>query len=217
MAQNDRKNSFTPLILLFLFSLLIFEIIAWDWWRHGPSSQLDILILRHTGKLLAAHPWLNGALGLAGILGKSWFLWTLVVGAAIFLARKKDWPSLSILLVIVILGSWLVDPLQAWFQRPRPVPGLPGARGFSFPSGSAFFAAVVYGALAFLLSRHTPKWWAKGALFLGALAAAWLVGMSRLTLRLHWFTDVLGAYALAASWLLLNYPGYRKLRQKLGP
>lgn len=217
MMPETKRNSFTPLILLFLFALLVFEVTAWDWWRHGPSSQLDLKILRHTGKLVAGHPWLHDAISLAGILGKSWFLWTLVVCGSIFLARKKDWPGLSLLLVIVILGSWLVEPLQAWFQRPRPLPDLPGAKGFSFPSGSAFFAAVVYGALAFFLSRHTSKWWVKGALWLGALAAALLVGMSRLGLRLHWCTDVLGGYALAASWLLLNYLVYRKIRKRLGP
>ena len=216
-GNTNKKDSFTPLILLALFFLLIFEVIAWDWWRHGPSAWLDLMILRHTGRALAAHPWVNETVRVAGILGKSWFLWTLVACGVIFLAGKKDWRGFSMLLFVVILGSWLVHPLQDWFGRPRPVPGLPGAAGFSFPSGSAFFAATVYGALAFLVASHLFKWWVKAVLFMVALAAALLVGMSRLGLRLHWFTDVLGAYALALSWLLLILLIYKKIQKKPRP
>ncbi|MBI4643458.1 MAG: phosphatase PAP2 family protein, partial [Deltaproteobacteria bacterium] len=115
------------------------------------------------------------------------------------------------------LGNLLVEPVKSWFQRPRPLPHLPGARGFSFPSSSAYLAAVVYGSLAFLISPHTSKWWSKIALFLGALTAVILVGLSRLFLRLHWLTDVLGAYALASSWLLFNLLVYKKIQQKWRP
>jgi membrane-associated phospholipid phosphatase len=215
MGRKEKENNLTPLILLFLFSLLVFELIAWDWWRHGPSTQWDLNLLRHTDTLVALHPWGAQFLSLAGILGKSSFLWTLVVCGGFFLARKKDWPALLLLLIAVVLGNLLVEPLQAWFQRPRPVPDLPGARGFSFPSGSACFAAVVYGALAYYTSRHTSKGWSKLVLFLGALAAVILVGLSRLVLRLHWLTDVLGAYALASTWLVFNFLLYQKIRLKL--
>lgn len=203
MTPKDQGTGATTLLILSVFFLLIFTLIAWDWWRHGPSSSLDLQIVRHTGKLLAAHPGLSRFIHWSGFLGKSVFLWILALGGAVFLARQKDWPALGLFLVMVVLGNWLVDPLQAWFHRPRPLPELPGARGFGFPSGSAFWAAVVYGGLAWALGRHTASRGLKGVLYLGALLAALLVGLSRLALRLHWLTDVLGAYALAAAWLLL--------------
>ena len=214
MGRKEKEGNLTPLTLLLLSSLLVFEIIAWDWWRHGPSTQWDVNLLRHTDLLVSLHPWGAQFLSLAGILGRSFFLWTLIVCGGIFLARKKDWLALLFLLMAVVLGNLLVEPLQAWFQRPRPVPDLPGARGFSFPSGSAYFAAVVYGSLAYFTSRHTPGRGLKFALFGGALAAALLVGLSRLALRLHWLTDVLGAYALAFSWLMFMVLVYQKIRQK---
>jgi len=210
----EKKDNCTVVIFLFILSLLVFEIIAWDWWRHGPSSRLDLMVLRHSEKLLSSRPGLTQFLSLAGGLGNSYFLGTLVIAGGFFLVWKKDWPALFLLLIIVVLGNLLVEPVKAWFQRPRPLPHLPGARGFSFPSSSAYLAAVVYGSLAFLIWPHISKWRSKFALFLGALSAVMLVGLSRLILRLHWFTDVLGAYALASSWLLFNLLGYRKIRQK---
>ncbi|MBI4795280.1 MAG: phosphatase PAP2 family protein [Deltaproteobacteria bacterium] len=215
--MTEKENSCTTLIFLFLLSLLVFDIIAWDWWRHGPSSQLDLMILRHTEKVVSTYPGFSQFLSLAGILGNSYFLGTLVILGGFFLARGKDWPALLFLLIIVLLGNLLVEPVKSWFQRPRPLPHLPGARGFSFPSSSAYLAAVVYGSLAFLISPHTSKWWSKIALFLGALTAVILVGLSRLFLRLHWLTDVLGAYALASSWLLFNLLVYKKIQQKWRP
>lgn len=214
MPQRENDNCFTLLIVLFIVSLLAFEIIAWDWWRHGPSSQLDVLIFRYTDKLVARYLWINEFSSLAGILGNSFWQWTLIVCGGIFLIRKKDWRAFLFLLLAVVLGNLLVEPVKAWFQRPRPLPDLPGARGFSFPSSSAYLAAVVYGSLAYFAARHSHKRWSKLALFLGALTAALLVGLSRLTLRLHWLTDVLGAYALAGSWLLLNFLVYQKTRKK---
>jgi membrane-associated phospholipid phosphatase len=213
--MTEKENSGTALIFFFLLSFLAFEIIAWDWWRHGPSSQLDLMILRHTEKFVSTHPGFSQFLNLSGILGQSSFLWTLVIGGGVFLAWKKDWPGLILLLIIVVLGNLLVEPVQAWFQRPRPLPHLPGAWGFSFPSSSAYLAAVVYGSLAYFTSRHPSKWWSKSALFLSALAAVILVGLSRLVLRLHWLTDVLGAYALASTCLMINFLIYQKIRLKL--
>jgi membrane-associated phospholipid phosphatase len=214
MNPKATRNNCTTLIFFLFFSLLVFEIIAWDWWRHGPSSQWDVMILRHTEKLVSSHPEVSGFISLAGILGQSFFLWTLVLLGGVYLARRKDWLALLFLLMAVVLGNLLLEPVKAWFQRPRPWPDLPGARGFSFPSGSAYLAAVVYGSLAFFASPHLSKRLAQFALFLGALTAVLLVGLSRLWLRLHWLTDVLGAYALASSWLLVIILGYKKIQQK---
>lgn len=216
MASLAKKKNLIPIIFLFFLALFLFEIIAWDWWRHGPSSEWDLLVLRHTGKFISLHPYLSAFIKLSGVLGQSFLLWALFVLGAIFLAVKRDWRAFFLLLIIGLVGHWLLGPVKAWFQRPRPVPGLPGATGFSFPSGSAYLAAVVYGSLAFFLSRHTSKWWVKFVLFAGALLAMMLVGLSRVWLRLHWCSDVLGAYALAASWLLLNLLIYQKIQQKGG-
>jgi membrane-associated phospholipid phosphatase len=214
MRGAATRHKYAILIFLLFFSLLAFEIIAWDWWRHGPSSQWDAMILRHTEKLVSSHPELSGFSSLAGILGQSFLLWPLVILGAVYLARRKDWLALVFLLLAVALGDHLLEPVKNWFQRPRPWPDLPEARGYSFPSGSAYMAAVVYGSLAFFVSPHLSGPLARFALFLGALTAVLLVGLSRLLLRLHWLTDVLGAYALALSWLLFIILVYRKIQQK---
>jgi undecaprenyl-diphosphatase len=48
-----------------------------------------------------------------------------------------------------------------------------------------------------------------------SLIAVLLVGLSRLSLRLHWFTDILGAYALGASWISLNLAALKILEKAI--
>lgn len=213
--MTEKENRGTAIILLFLLSLLAFEVIAWDWWRHGPSARWDAAFLHYTEKLVASHPRCIQFLSLAGILAKSVCLTAAVILSRIFLAWKKDWPALPFFLITVMLGCLLLEPVKDWFQRPRLLPDLPGAKGFGFPSGNAYYSFLVYGSLAFFLFPHASRRWSKPALILAAAAAVALVGLSRLALRLHWLTDVLGAYALAASWVLINIFVYRKIKQKL--
>ncbi len=213
--MNKKEQRSTAIILLFLLSLLAFELIAWDWWRHGPSARLDAAVFRYMERLVAGHPRFTEFLSLAGILGKSFCLTAAVIFGGFFLARKKDWAALPFLLIMAVLGCLLLEPVKDWFQRPRPLPDLPGAKGFGFPSGNAYYSFLVYGSLAYFLWPHTSRWWSKSTLLLGAASAVTVVGMSRLALRLHWLTDVLGAYALAASWVLLNIFVSRKIKEKL--
>jgi undecaprenyl-diphosphatase len=86
-------------------------------------------------------------------------------------------------------------------ERPRPADELIDVSGYSFPSGHAAYA-MAWPALAILAVRIVPalrgRWW----LVVAALVAAFLVGASRLYLRVHWLSDVLagqGAGAMSFS------------------
>jgi membrane-associated phospholipid phosphatase len=57
--------------------------------------------------------------------------------------------------------------------------------------------------LAALLAATTSRWGRKVAVWTAAALLAGLVGLSRLYLGAHWLTDVLGALALGAAWLLV--------------
>jgi membrane-associated phospholipid phosphatase len=70
----------------------------------------------------------------------------------------------------------------------------------SFPSGHAMGATIGYGMLAYALGRRRAP---RGRLFLagGFVGLILLIGFSRLYLRAHWFSDVVGGFALGAAWL----------------
>ena len=74
--------------------------------------------------------------------------------------------------------------------------------GGSFPSGHATQAVAIYGMLALVLSMRRPV---RVRVWLWAVAAliALVVGASRVYLGAHWMSDVLGGYALGATWLAI--------------
>ena len=112
--------------------------------------------------------------------------------------------SLWVFLVLVVGGELLiVNLIKLGVSRARPaVDQLTSFAGSSFPSGHTASAAACYAALALLMSRgRTPRtraWLAGGA---ASLAVA--VGMSRMLLGVHWFTDVVAGLAVGWAWFAL--------------
>jgi membrane-associated phospholipid phosphatase len=201
--------------ILIVLCLSAFFALGWDWARQGPSFFVDREMLRQAQAGVSAHASIGQFLVRAGVLGGSYCLWAIALLLCLALAVKRDWPAFLIAVILIVLGTLCLDSAKSLFQRPRPVPGLPGASGFSYPSGGAFLAFLVYGAAACLAPRLIPIVWVKRIVLLVSVIAVLLVSLSRLSLQLHWFTDILGAYALGAAWLLINLAFLKMLEKGL--
>ena len=71
------------------------------------------------------------------------------------------------------------------------------ATGFAFPSAHAAYS-VAYVAVAVAISRALPNWAGRAALVTVAVVLAGAIGLSRVYLRAHYLSDVLGGWGLAA-------------------
>jgi undecaprenyl-diphosphatase len=149
------------------------------------------------------------------LLGNKEFLIPLGVAITIVLLMRKQ---------RLLAGSWAFGTgvgallnrlLKSMFERTRPIHehGVVMADGWSFPSGHASGAMLVYGLLAYILVRHTPR-----AYHVPIAAAATLlivvVGFSRVILQVHYLSDVLAGYASAAAWGALCVAGYESARHR---
>jgi undecaprenyl-diphosphatase len=84
---------------------------------------------------------------------------------------------------------------------------LDSSEDYSFPSTTAFFAAVFFGMVAYLVWRAWP-----GRLAAVAATGASLVmafGLSRVYAGEHWPTDVLGGWFLGGACLLVLVAAHR--------
>lgn len=129
----------------------------------------------------------------------------LVVGA--WLALRRRWETLAYWLAAILAARASVVALKWALARERPGTLYEGVDAYSFPSGHATSSLVVYGFLAFLLSRWRGAR-TQAAVLSAAAAFVGLIGLSRLYLGAHWLSDVVAGYALALAWLVLLGTAY---------
>jgi len=101
---------------------------------------------------LGLHVLMHAASWLAGPIPQSVVL---VLGILGFTLAGRFWPDGLTMLVSGVGGAGLIVGLKQLFHRPRPEV-IFAHLGYSFPSGHSFFALVVYGMLAYWLTRDAP-------------------------------------------------------------
>ena len=108
-------------------------------------------------------------------------------------------------------GLVLIYVMKLFFARPRPLnPVLYREESFSFPSGHATFGFIFYGTMAyFIWLTDLPKVW-KYIFMAFLILLSLAIGFSRIYLRVHYPSDVLGGFALGYSWLFLMIYIFRR-------
>lgn len=134
--------------------------------------------------------------------------WKLVIflvvltGVLFWLKDKKEY-ILSFL--ITVAGAEISGQLaKIIFHRTRPVGGLEAENTFSFPSGHALIAVAFYGFLVYYFWRASKNKAQKYFYLSAGLTLILLIGLSRLYLGAHYFSDVVGGYFLGAIWLAIG-------------
>ena len=107
--------------------------------------------------------------------------------------------------VIIITGGIILAAKET-FQRARPMGSLVPEFSYSFPSGHATMAVVFFGLLVYLFVNKKYK--VHGIVVASLLMI--LIGLSRIYLRVHWMTDVLGGFVLGGIILAVGIWAFRK-------
>jgi undecaprenyl-diphosphatase len=135
-------------------------------------------------------------------LGSIWI--TVPLGLLVFawLGWQRLWPLAWYWVGVFVCARLSIAILKWTLERERPLNIYRGLESFSFPSGHATTSAMVYGFLAFLLARGLRRRWRPPLLAAAAVLVA-LIGLSRIYLGVHWFSDVIAGFALGLAWITL--------------
>lgn len=158
--------------------------------------------------------WMRDITALGGVPVLTLLAFTVVL--TLWMERHR---AAAAWLTASILGAAIISPLFKYlFARERPAILAPELlpSSFSFPSGHAFMSAAVYLTIGALLTRVIPNRRTRTFVLLAALVLAFMVGVSRVYLGVHYPSDVLAGWTLGLCWAALCWIVAWRIQQRRG-
>lgn len=200
-------------LLVINFAFIALALLA----RNYPYFSFDLTITRFIQSITI--PGFKSLMLLLSKLGDMPIaaISVLVFALVLMLVRKQIAGGFVLLSSFGV--SSLAELLKYLVARPRPSASLINQIGVfvkndSFPSGHVLFFIGLYGFLyIFIFSQFKERKTRTAAL---AILIALLVGigLSRIYVGAHWFSDVMGSYLIGSFWLYLMTYLYKKFEKK---
>jgi membrane-associated phospholipid phosphatase len=170
------------------------------------ESEVVVRIDQNTLELGMRHraAWLTTIARAVTVLGNGWMVAVVIAISASALALRHRRTDALFVLTSVVGAAIAVAIVKHAVGRPRPAlpDRLATASGAAFPSGHAAQSIACYGALAVVLVTAARSNRLRAFAIAGAVVVAFAIGASRIYLGVHWLSDVVGGWLLAAGWLL---------------
>jgi undecaprenyl-diphosphatase len=198
------KYKYVVLIYLsasILFWLLLEQILA------NKALRIDTAIFRFAEVI--SNPFILKFFRVVTELGSKWGIGGFLLFSLFWLWYKyRDLAGMIFLAIAVVGGNELNRWCKELVGRERPLidPTVDGI-GYSFPSGHAMAGFIFYSFMAYLLNKHVKSDSIRKSITLLSIAFILLIGFSRIILKVHYPSDVIGGYLLGGLyggiWLIL--------------
>lgn len=189
----------TSIISLYIFAKM-FEGVIYE----GAIVKFDEWVNKI---MIALHfPWLTKLAFVLTSVGNGIPIIIIVVITIGILLLRKRW-RFALLSSIAILGATVLQIfIKSFIQRIRPLNSLetvsPGIFSASFPSGHAI-TAIVFVSLLVYSYKDDIKNTATEYLFITTASMFFItVGLTRIYLNAHWFSDVIAGMSLGLFWFM---------------
>lgn len=202
-------------LLVLLFASVIIFVYAVNMVFIKKATSFDETVFNYVATHVS--PGFTQFMIFISFLGKHSFLIPANLTLLVFFIFIKKNRRFSVRVISLALTSLaIMFLLKLSFQRTRPeIPLLEKVSGFSFPSGHALMSVAFYGLLIYITWHEIKKTWLRNLLILFLLTLIFLIGYSRIYLRVHYASDVMAGFAVGFGWLLLSLWMIGKIEQRI--
>lgn len=197
----------TTTILIASFFLVNFFSLLLTVTNHGSITQIDTRVLNLMPSIRT--PLQTSFFRAITTLANFQTTVLLTIAIVIVLWRKSHQIMAGIFIAVVVAEEAITGIIKDSVQRPRPVQSLRiiQENGYSFPSGHAFRATLLFGFLTYLFYKSTASARAKFAAIGVYVLTVFLVAVSRIYLGVHYPSDVWGSILLGCLMLAIVLGG----------
>lgn len=136
-----------------------------------------------------------------------YMVFLILILSVVLWVKKYRQESIYFVFVAGCAGA-LIFLLKHLFTRTRPLVQFLTETGYSFPSGHALISVVLFGSLIYFALKFKPVG-VKVSLILVSSLGIIILGLSRVYLNVHWFSDITGGYFLGATVLFTGIYLYK--------
>ncbi|TCC57032.1 phosphatase PAP2 family protein [Kribbella pittospori] len=206
-------------VVLGALPLTVITLLVVGHWP--PLQRWDESTAARAAAYGAAHESVVDVWQVVGAVVLPWTSRAVLVIVAAYLWHRRARLLAIWLLTTAVAELVLVQVFKALVERPRPVPMLADADGFSYVSGHATAAFVMAGALGVVLP--SVRGWRRRfrlLVLLPVVAVVWIASADRIALNVEFVSDVLGGWALGLAILTATSigfglrPGLRRRRRR---
>lgn len=197
-----KKENLKLYFLIGLASLIIFIYFLIDLHYHLAFFNLDAK-LNFLASQIDNQVIINISKVITNLFDPLAFIILSLIITTYFIYKKRNREAISYI-IITCVAFGLVNLIKILVHRIRPENALVSENTFSFPSSHAVMAVIFFGFLVYLIELHTKSKVKKEILSGLALLFVLVVGLTRIILSVHWFSDVLAGFMLGI-FLLFSY------------
>jgi undecaprenyl-diphosphatase len=140
---------------------------------------------------------------------------TVLVALGLLMRRRR---LLTLVWLLAMIATAVLNlALKSVFTRDRPSfrDSIINESTYSFPSGHSMGSVVAFGLLTYFLLLVLTARREQVAVVLLAAVLAGAIGFSRIYLGAHYFSDVVGGFAVGGAWLSVCVSGAESARRRL--
>ena len=194
--KKETPKYSTGILITAVISLYIFAKML-----EGVIYKESILKIDAWFDKIVFVPWINNVALFITNFGGTVMITILFAFALGVLLYKKRW-RYAIISTIALLGAVVLQAvIKNLVQRVRPVNLI--ETNFSFPSGHAITAIVFVSLLIYSFKDDFKNKITKYVLIIIFSLFFIAVGLSRIIIHVHWFSDVMAGMSLGLFWFML--------------